>query len=279
MTARYLDLRVRAAVGDRSEEPATERRLDWDPARAAVVICDMWDAHHCVSAADRVAEMAPRMNEVVAGLRAQGALIIHAPGGCADFYRATPARLRAIRAPRAKLPGPVDWNGWDPARESELPLALTDPGRCSCDSADPCARAGPPYPWTRQISTIDIAPEDAITDDGAEVFNLLEERDIADVVVMGVHTNICVLGRPYGIRQLVYWAKKPVLCRDLTDSFHRDPRGHSWGTQEIVAHIERHWCPTVRSDQLVGGAPFRFCGGEANQAERHAGDRRAPSEP
>lgn len=75
---------------------------------------------------------------------------------------------------------------------------------------------------------------------------------------MGVHTNICVLGRPYGIRQLVYWGKRPVLCRDLTDSFHRDPRGHCWGTEAVVAHIERRWCPTVTSDQLVGGAPFRF---------------------
>jgi hypothetical protein len=38
--------------------------------------------------------------------------------------------------------------------------------------------------------------------------------------------NICVLARPYGIRQLVFLGKRSVLCRDLTDSFHRDPRGH-----------------------------------------------------
>ena len=46
--------------------------------------------------------------------------------------------------------------------------------------------------------------------------------------------------------------------RDLTDSFQRDPRGHSWGTEQVVAHIERTWCPPVTSDQLVGGSPFRF---------------------
>jgi nicotinamidase-related amidase len=100
-----------------------------------------------------------------------------------------------------------------------------------------------------------------VTDDGQEVLNLLEHRGIADVVVMGVHTNICVLGRPYGIRQLVYLGKKPLLCRDLTDAFHRDPRGHAWGTDQVVAHIERYWCPTVTSHQLVGGTPFSFRGG------------------
>lgn len=77
---------------------------------------------------------------------------------------------------------------------------------------------------------------------------------------MGVHTNRCVVGRPYGIRQLVRFGKRPVLCRDLTDAFHRDPRGHRWGTEQVVAHIERRWCPSVTSDQLVGGTPFTHPG-------------------
>jgi nicotinamidase-related amidase len=200
------------------------------------------------------------MNEVVAGLRARGALIVHAPAGCMDFYGGTPARLRAAGAPRRRAPVPIDWNDWDEARESGLPTTLIDPGPCSCDAAEPCGPGGPPYPWTRQIASIEIAPEDAVSDDGGELFNLLEERGIDDVIVMGVHTNVCVLGRPYGIRQLVYLGKKPLLCRDLTDSFHRDPRGHFRGTEQVVAHIERWWCPTVTSDQLVGGTPFRFQG-------------------
>lgn len=75
---------------------------------------------------------------------------------------------------------------------------------------------------------------------------------------MGVHTNVCVLGRPFGIRQLVYLGKRPLLCRDLTDSFHRWPAGHVAGTDLIVSHIETFWCPTVTSDQLVGGEAFVF---------------------
>jgi hypothetical protein len=202
--------------------------------------------------------MAPRMNAVALGLRNQGALIIHAPADCTDFYRGTPPRLRALQAPAAGCSVPIDWNGWDHEMDVALPTTLTDPGPCSCDSAEPCGTADPPYPWTRQTPLIEVAPGDAVSDDGQEIFNLLEQHRIRDVVVMGVHTNICVLGRPYGIRQLVYMGKRPVLCRDLTDSFHRDPRGHEWGTEQIVAHIERRWCPTVTSDQLVGGMPFRF---------------------
>lgn len=229
-----------------------------NPADAAVIICDMWDDHHCVTAARRVREMAPRVNELIATLRERGALIIHAPGGCADFYRDTPERERALEAPHAEAPFEIGWKGWDWERESRLPASLTDPGPCSCDSRLPCCDGRPPFPWTRQIESIDIVADDAVSDDGQEVFNLLEARGIEDVVVTGVHANICVLGRPYGIRQLVYLGKRPVLCRDLTDSFHRDPRGHFEGTELVLRHTERHWCPTVTSDQLVGGTPFRF---------------------
>jgi nicotinamidase-related amidase len=45
----------------------------------------MWDAHHCVSAARRVDQMAPRMNEVVRALRDRGALVIHASRTKPDF--------------------------------------------------------------------------------------------------------------------------------------------------------------------------------------------------
>jgi nicotinamidase-related amidase len=254
MASRSLRVRVRRGTGDGSDAPVVLVREDWDPARAAVVICDMWDAHHCRSAARRVAEMAPRMNRVVASLRAGGALIVHAPSGCMDFYAGTPQRWRAARAPHAKAPRSIDWNDPDPAREGPLPATFVEPGPCSCDSPDPCCAAGPPYPWTRQIDSIEVAREDAVTDDGQELFDLLEERGIEDVVVMGVHTNLCVLGRPFGIRQLVYLGKRPLLCRDLTDSFHRDPRGHDAGTELVVAHVERYWCPTVTGDELVAAS-------------------------
>jgi nicotinamidase-related amidase len=235
-------------------------RSTWDSANAAMIIIDMWDTIQCVSAARRIGEMAPRVNEVAAGLRRDGALIIHAPAGCMDYYTGTEARERARQAPPVQSSVPVDWNEWDASRESPLPASLADDTPCSCEPREggPCTTGEPPYPWTHQIASIEISSIDAVTDDGNELLALLEERRIEHVVVAGVHANRCVLGRPYGIRQLVYWGKKPVLCRDLTDSYHRDSSGHQWGNEQMIAHIERHWCPTLTSDQLVGGSPFRF---------------------
>ena len=249
MNLRTVFLRSRSASG----EPLTVTRHDWDNAKVALVICDMWNAIQCKSAARRVADMAPRVNEIASRLRHDGALIVHAPAGCTEYYADTPARQRARQAPRVQSLVPVGWNDWDPSRELPLPPALADDTACSCEPGEPCTTGGPPYPWTHQIESIEISSIDAVTDSGEELLALLEERGIEDVIVLGVHANRCVLGRPYGIRQLAYWGKRPILCRDLTDSYHRDPHGHLWGNEQMIAHIERHWCPTLTSDQLLGG--------------------------
>ncbi len=51
----------------------------WKSEQTAIIVCDMWDSHHCVNAVRRVGELSPRMNELLNKMRSQGATIIHAP--------------------------------------------------------------------------------------------------------------------------------------------------------------------------------------------------------
>jgi hypothetical protein len=75
---------------------------------------------------------------------------------------------------------------------------------------------------------------------------------------------MCVLGRPFGIRQLVYQKMNIVLMRDLTDAMYNPKMkphvSHFKGTELVVEHIEKHWCPTVISADLTGKSAFRFAG-------------------
>ena len=118
--------------------------------------------------------------------------------------------------------------------------------------------------WTRQIATLTLAPGDALTDNGQEVWNLLAQRHIDHVMLCGVHLNMCVLGRPFAIRQMVYEGKTVALMRDMTDTMYNPARWpyvtHFTGTDLIVGHIEKFVCPTITSDQILGGEPFRFTG-------------------
>lgn len=229
----------------------------WDPKQTAAIVCDMWDDHWCTSAAERVAEMAPVINRSLAELRRRGVLIVHAPSGTMEYYRDRPQRRRALDAPAVKFDPPlIGWCKLDPRREPPLPI---DDRQGGCDTPGLEQRRA----WSKQIDAIEIAPEDALGD-GFEILYLLEQRGIRHVLIMGVHTNMCVLGRPFGIRQLVYQGKNVVLVRDLTDAMY-DPAAepkisHFGGTARVIAHIERYWCPTIESVDILGGAPFRFRG-------------------
>lgn len=123
----------------------------------------------------------------------------------------------------------------------------------------------PRSPWKKQIDVIKIDPQqDYISDRGDEIWSILESRSVKNVILTGVHTNMCVLGRPFGLRQMSSHGKNTVLVRDLTDTMY-DPSqwpyvSHFTGTDLIVDHIERYVCPTVTSDQILGGRAFRFAG-------------------
>ncbi len=234
-----------------------EDRAAWEPTKTAIIIVDMWDTHSCRSAAQRVAEMAPHVNRTINAARDKGVFVIHAPSDCMEFYKDTPQRHRAMNTPRAESAIKFQWNYFNADREGTLAEKL-EKGGCSCDTPEPCGPSR--IVWKRQIETIQIHDADAITADGQEVFNLLQARGIDNVILVGVHTNRCVLGRPFGIRQMAYLHKNVVLCRDLTDSFHRDPGHHFEGLDQIVTHVEKYWCPTITSESLTGQSPFRFAG-------------------
>ncbi len=233
-----------------------EKQLRWDSSQTAIVVCDMWDKHWCPSATERVAEMAPRMNGVLNVARAKGVLIIHCPSGTLEFYRDHPARKRAQAAPKVETAIPLQgWCSLDLAKESPLPIDDTDEG---CDG---CATCPPHGAWSSQIATLDIHEEDAITD-SAEAYYLMRERGITNVIVMGVHANMCVLGRPFSIRQMRNQGQNVVLMRDLTDAMYNSYSApyvnHFRGTELVVEHIEKYWCPSITSAAFLGGESFRF---------------------
>ena len=245
-----------AADGDDQKAEVRLKQIAWEPHETALVICDMWDKHWCPTATERVGEMAPRMNEVVKAARKRGVQIIHCPSDTLEFYKDTPQRKLAQQAPKVETKIPLmGWCHLDPAKEAPLPINDRD-GGCDCDPAPKSHRA-----WSRQIATIEIAPEDAITD-SAEAYYLMRQKGIKNVIVMGVHTNMCVLGRPFSIRQMVNQGQNVVLMRDMTDTMYNPASepfvSHFTGTDYVVEHIETHWCPSITSVDFLGGNEFRF---------------------
>lgn len=266
-------LRYRVETAPQSDRFHTLSRSErWTAEQTAVIVCDMWDSHHCFQSVQRVNEIAPRMNEVIKRLRDDGAVIIHAPSSCMDFYAEHPARIHALKTPRTtKLPSGIDDWCRKLTLEEKLSFPIDDSDGGEDDQpeehkkwAEELLRSGlnPKAPWKRQTPLIDIVAEDYVSDQGSEIWSVLEHEGIKNVILMGVHTNFCVLGRPFGLRNLVRNGKNVVLVRDMTDTMYnpamRPKVSHFSGTDLVIDYIEKWICPTITSDQVLGGSPFRF---------------------
>ncbi|NCF86946.1 MAG: isochorismatase family protein [Verrucomicrobiaceae bacterium] len=257
----------------RDQLATTFEKQTWEAEETGFIVCDMWDYHHSVNAVQRLKGFAPKLDRVLSEARNRGATIIHAPSDCMPFYKEHAARQRALAvALAANAPERIaEWCHRIPEEElATYPIDQSDGGED--DDVEAHARwaaylesigRNPGTPWKRQTKMLTIDDQcDFIAAEGDVVWNILEDKQIKRVVLVGVHTNMCVLGRPFGLRQMKRAGKEVILMRDMTDVMY-DPNdwpyvSHFAGIDLVIEHIERWVCPTITSDQVIGGQPFRF---------------------
>jgi nicotinamidase-related amidase len=209
--------------------------------KTAIIICDMWDKHWCGGATQRVNGLVEKMAPFVEAARKRGIQIIHAPSETMPFYENAPERKRILAIGRVDPPTPLSLP--DP------PLPIDDK-RGGCDTPDQFYKA-----WTREHPGLRIDPSDVISDNGAEIYSFLRERDIRTLLVMGVHANMCILNRSFAIKRMTSLGIRCILVRDLTDAMYNPEDSphvsHEAGTQLVVEYIEKYWAPTTTRTDLL----------------------------
>jgi nicotinamidase-related amidase len=221
--------------------------------KIAIVICDMWNQHWSTGATERVGQMAVKMNEIVKAARAKGIQIIHAPSETLNFYAESPARKRMIMA---------DQKEWKKLRKwflsfkfPKIPLPIDHSGGGSdtpkIDKFKPNTLV-----WTRQISTLEIDESvDGISEYGWEIYKFLKDHGIEYYFIMGVHTNMCVLGRSFGIKPMAKAGFKIALVRDMTDAMYNPAKlpyvPHEVGTALVCDYIEKYYCSSILSKEFL----------------------------
>lgn len=238
-----LNLRSRVEIFKGSEiwEEVTVQK-DFPVNETLILLCDVWDKHWCKGATERVNIMVPKMNEVIKVARSNGVKIIHAPSDTMDFYANTSQRKRMIEAPYSESPPPLDISS------PPLPIDDSDGG---CDTEGDISHKA----WSKQHPGIEIMEDDGISDKGQEVYNFMRRHGIKNMIIMGVHTNMCVLGRSFAIKQMTKWGIRCVLVKDLTDAMYNPKKApyvsHERGTELVIEYIEKYWCPSILSKDLL----------------------------
>lgn len=250
-----FNVQKRVDTGNNQYSVVTEKQ-QWDASKTAIIICDMWDHHWCAGAERRVAELAPHMNEVLSAARDKGMLIVHSPSDCMKFYQNAPQRKAALKF--AKATDTYD-EGRTLLKTETNAVWPIDQSNGGCNDTPRCEER---YPWTRQIASLDIKENDYITDSGNEMVRLFKSKGIDRVILMGVHTNMCIVARPFGLRNMVNYGMKVALMRDLTDAMYDSRQApfvnHFEGLGLMIEYIEKYIAPTVVSSDLTGKAPFKF---------------------
>jgi nicotinamidase-related amidase/type 1 glutamine amidotransferase len=229
---------------------------EWKVEETAIIICDMWNEHWCKGATQRVAEMAPFMNDVVSIARGKGVLIVHAPSDVIKYYNDYPGRKLGKKYRSIKASKLISDSDLPSEKGAVWPIDQNDGG---CNDEPECKQGSP---WTHQIDAIKISDTDAISDSGAEIGGLFYHLGIKNVILMGVHTNMCVIGRSFGLRNMVRLGMNVVLMRDLTDTMYDSKEApkvnHFTGNSLIFEYIEKYVCPSMVSTDFTGQKQFRF---------------------
>jgi len=172
--------------------------------------------------------------------------VVHAPSETLGPYEGSPARLRTQAIP--PVPLPPEHTHEDPP----LPIDASDGGSDTNLGEEKVHTRVE----TRQNELIAIDHDrDFMSDSGQEIYSLMRARGIETVLLCGVHANMCVMNRTFGIRSFVSRGIPIVLVRDLTDSLYNPARSpyvsHDEGTALMVGYIEKFWCPTVTSAEII----------------------------
>ncbi len=215
----------------------TKERID--PKRVGVVAVDVWNFHWCKTATMRVDAFVPRIDRALEAARDLGMTVMLCPSDVVDNYVGFPQRESVLALPGIEVPKAVDVS---------CP-PVPDAGGCAC-GRERCAGN---YGWDGMHPALRIGADDLMPDTQAEVYAICQQRGLTHLLYVGFHTQVCLLGKPMGLRAMKAAGLRCVLARDMTDAHPGyDPsRGFTpdLNTEQVVAHFEKHLAPTIQLEE------------------------------
>ena len=234
-TARAADVTWRLQTRDPATGDVRVRTETVDARRVGVIAVDVWNHHWCKTATMRVDAFVPRIDQALAAARAMGMTVMLCPSDVVENYAGYPQREKVLALPKVTVPRLVD---------ATCP-PVPDAGGCAC-GRERCAGN---YGWDGMHPGLRIGPEDWMPDTQAEVYAICQQRGLTHLLYVGFHTQVCLLGKPMGLRAMKTAGLQCVLARDMTDAHPGyDPsRGFTpdLNTEQVVEHFEKHLAPTI----------------------------------
>ncbi len=213
-----------------------------DSMHVGVIAVDVWNYHWCKTATMRVDACVPRINKALDAARSMGMTVMLCPSDVVDNYVGYPQRELIFALPKFPVPSVVDVH---------CP-PVPDAGGCAC-GREKCAGN---YGWDGMHPALRIGDADLMPDTQAEVYAICKTRDLTHLIYVGFHTQVCLLGKPMGLKAMKSAGLRCVLARDMTDAHPGYDPGRNFtpdlNTEQVIEHFEKHLAPTIHfQDELT----------------------------
>ena len=211
-----------------------------------MLLVDAWHYHWCRTWRSRAGSLVPRVNHSLDGARKLGMTLVFSPTNAMRDLNDSPQRKNTLALADRPLP----------------PLAnLPDPypgairwGMCECGLGDDCH-------YTNNVNNqhpdIRMTAADFIALTQQEAYNIFKERDIAHVIYTGFATNMCLWGKPTGMKYMRQFGFDCMVARDVTEAITRyaeESFNPTRGTLEVIEAIERDLAPTISMEETLRSA-------------------------
>lgn len=223
----------------------TNNDCDWtyldryyDPKKIAVLVIGLWDSHNCQVAANILDELSPKADVFLKKCRTNGSHIIF---GSSSLTK-NPEYKQLGKNIRVPFQNFKDYGITIP------PLPF--------DDSDGGIVANNPNFNREDVNmhpAIEISNNDCMSGNSKEIMNYLVYNHVELLLVVGVHLNMCVLDRPYAIKNLIRYGMKVALVKDLTDIMYSgklESLTREEMTNRMIEWVEEYVCPTTTTDDV-----------------------------
>jgi hypothetical protein len=189
----------------------------------------------------RVDAFLPRMNKALEAARALGMTVMLCPSDVVENYAGYPQREAIFALPKVTVPKVMDVT---------CP-PVPDAGGCACGRE----QCGGNYGWDGMHPALVIGSDDLMSDTQAEIYAICQKYGLTHLIYVGFHTQVCLLGKPMGLRAMKAAGLNCVLAGDMTDAHPGyDPSRNftpDLNTEQVVEHFEKHLAPTIHFQQAL----------------------------
>ena len=214
-----------------------------DPKKTAIIAVDAWHYHWCRTWRNRAGSLIPRFNYSFDAARKLGMTLLFSPTNAMRDLNQSQQRRNTLALPEHSLPQLA--NLPDP-----YPGALRF-GMCECGLGDDCH-------YTNNVNNqhpdLKMMPDEYIALTQQEAYNILKHHGITHIVYTGFATNMCMWGKPTGMKYMRQFGFRCMVARDLTEAITRyaeESFNPTRGTLEVIELIERELAPTISMEDTL----------------------------